>query len=439
MPKLKDENASEVKGATAAEKKEAPKSDYPTYEEYVAKYPAGPKGDRYKISEDGKTMYDISESLEGSLIIPEGVEVVKFGRNDSFEELTAIVMPDSVKEMRGSINCNYSEKLKAIRFSPNMKLSKEAFYSLKMEDLALPDGITVIPSDAFVYAEIKNLKLPSTLEFICPQAFRGCNLEEIIIPENVKVIFPDAFESNDKLKKVTFLSANTKVMKGAFDGCDELADEAALYEGRELGDFTYGQDELVYGDVEKKNWRGEVTDVRFELISIPEYYCGPLRIKDGVKAYPEISDYAGITELYIPDSIEENYPDIPVGVRKVRFPDTLGNIRLERKPNLTEFNWPSAAKELRISESPIVSLTIPEGIEEISVSDMPNLEEINLPESLTRLDLSRLPKLKSCTIPENVSEISNGTFSDCPLLEEIILPSNLKEVPYRFACGNWKG
>ncbi|MDE6026665.1 MAG: leucine-rich repeat domain-containing protein, partial [Muribaculaceae bacterium] len=264
-------------------------------------------------------------------------------------------------------------------------------------------------------------------------------LEEIIIPENVKVIFPDAFESNDKLKKVTFLSANTKVMKGAFDGCDELADEAALYEGRELGDFTYGQDELVYGDVEKKNWRGEVTDVRFELISIPEYYCGPLRIKDGVKAYPEISDYAGITELYIPDSIEENYPDIPVGVRKVRFPDTLGNIRLERKPNLTEFNWPSAAKELRISESPIVSLTIPEGIEEISVSDMPNLEEINLPESLTRLDLSRLPKLKSCTIPENVSEISNGTFSDCPLLEEIILPSNLKEVPYRFACGNWKG
>ncbi|MDE7440677.1 MAG: leucine-rich repeat domain-containing protein [Muribaculaceae bacterium] len=435
MPKLKEETGSDADITNSAKKTGAQKNDYPTYEECVAKYPAGPKGDRYKISEDGKTMYDISESLEGSLIVPEGIEVVKFGRNAWIEELTAIVMPDSVKEMRGYLHC--CEKLKAIRLSPNMKLSREAFGCLEMEEVTIPEGIAVIPSGAFEYSKLKRVKLPSTLEFICPQAFRGCNLEELVIPENVKVIFPGAFERNEELKKVTFLSDDTKVMKDAFEDCDELSDVDSLYAGRELGDFTFGEDELVYGDVEKKNWRGEVTDVCFELISIPEYYCGPLRIKDGVKEYPDITDYAGITELYIPDSVEDRYPEIPIGVRKVCFPDSLENVRLERMYNLVEFNWPSAAKELRISNSPIASLTIPERVESVYISDMPNLEEVNLPASLETLDISRLPKIKRCAIPESVTELGNGTFNDCPLLEEIILPASLKKVPYRFAIGAW--
>ncbi|MDE7376671.1 MAG: leucine-rich repeat domain-containing protein, partial [Muribaculaceae bacterium] len=412
---------------------ETPKGAYPTYEEFVAKYPAGPKGDRYKISEDGKRMYDISDSLEGSLVVPEGVEVVEFGDNDRIEGLTAIVMPDSVKEMRGWLNCNYSENLKAIRLSPNMKLSNEAFYSLTMEELVIPEGITLIPSEAFKNSNLKKVTLPSSLQFILPSAFERCELEEVVIPENVKVVFPHAFSSNSDLKKVTILSPDTIVMKGAFEDCDELPYEEVLYEGRELGDFTCGQDELVYGDVEEKNWRGEVKDVRFKLISIPEYYCGPLRLKDGVKDYPDIENYAGITELYIPDSVEERYPRIPVGVRKVRLPDSLEIVNLEKKANLVEFNWPTSAKEFRISEAPFESLIVPEGVEEVDIHYMPNLREIKLPKSVRKIDISHLPKLERCVIPENVDEISNGSFGDCPLIEEIILPANLKVVPYRFA------
>lgn len=429
MPPLKEAKPAE-EAATA--------SDYPTYEEYVAKYLVGPKGDRYKISEDGKTMYDISESLEGPLVVPEGVEIVKFDSNARIEGLTAIVMPDSVKEMKGWLNGSYCENLKDMRLAPGLKFGNSAFESLHMEELTLPDGIRMIPSDAFEYAELKRITLPASLEFILPGAFSRCSLEEVVVPANVKVIFSNAFERNDDLKKVTFLSPDTRVMKGAFTDCDSI-DEETICAERPLGDFTCGQDELMYGDVEQKNWRDEVTGIRRELVYIPAYYCGPLYIEEGTQAYGDIEDMAGITEIHIPDSIEENYPKIPVNVRKVRFPAHIKDINLTNRPCLEEFNWPASAKEIQISDAPIEKLVIPEGIERVSVDSMPQLSEISLPSSLEQVYVCRCPKLPKCELPAKPLELDNGCFSDCPALEEIIIPDGVGKIPYRFAVGGYAG
>ncbi|MBD5356123.1 MAG: leucine-rich repeat domain-containing protein [Bacteroides sp.] len=425
------------KAEKEVEKTEALQDSYPTYAECVAKYPVGPKGNRYKISEDGKKMYGISDSLEGPLVVPEGVEIVVFDINDRIEGMTAIIMPDSVKEMKGWLNCNYCENLKALRLAPGMKLPSEAFYCLKMENIELPQGISVIPSECFKNGSLKSVTLPSGLEFILPNAFDCCNLEEVVIPTSVKVIFSEAFINNSDLKKVTFLSPDTKVMPSAFDNCDKLENVEAIYESRPLGDETFGQGEEVYGEVEKKNWRDEVTDVSFELISVPEYYCGPLLIKEGAKAYPELDDFAGITELYIPDSIADKYPSIPINVRKVRFPDSLERIDLQRKASLREFNWPASAKIFYISQAPIATLSIPEGVTEVHINDMPELTELQLPSSLITLDLDKCPKLVRCDLPVNLCELSSGSFSGCTALEELSIPVNCTTIPRSCASGNW--
>lgn len=406
-----------------------PAGDYPTYSEAVALHKAGSKSDRYKLSDDGTIIYEISDSLEGPLIVPEGVEKVVFDRNDRIEEMTAIIMPDTVKEMKGYLNCNYCENLKYLRLSHSMKeIPQEAFYSLNMEELVIPEGVEVIGSGAFRYASIKSVSLPSTLKFILPGAFNRCNLEEIVIPAGVKAIFPEAFSGNSDLSRVTLLSDETIVMSGAFEDC-AIENEEELYASHPLGDRTFGMGEETYGDVEQRNWRDEVTGIRRELTYIPEYYCGPLRIAEGTEAYPDIEDYSGITELYLPDSITDKYFKITRNVTKVHVPSHVTYLRLMYLSKLEEFNIPEGVTEIKISKSPIQTLDIPEGVTEIDINDMPELKEIKLPSSLTNLSLQNCPKLEDFDIPTSVTEISNGFLTDCVSLKSVKIPDGITSVP----------
>lgn len=429
-----EDKSAECEGAGAA----VPAGDYPTYSEAVALHKAGSKSDRYKLSDDGTIIYEISDALEGPLIVPEGVEKVVFDRNDRIEEMTAIIMPDTVKEMKGYLNCNYCENLKYLRLSHSMKeIPQEAFYSLNMEELVIPEGVEVIGSGAFRYASIKRVSLPSTLKFILPGAFNRCDLEEIVIPAGVKAIFPEAFSGNSELSRVTLLSDETVVMSGAFEDC-AIENEEELYASHPLGDRTFGMGEETYGDVEQRNWRDEVTGIRRELTYIPEYYCGPLRIAEGTEAYPDIEDYSGITELYLPDSITDQYFKIPENVVKLHVPEHCTVLRLRNLKRLEEFNCPASVEEISISESPIRYLVIPEGVTEVTICDMPQLEEVKLPETLTNLDLQRCPELKSVQLPASLTKLQYGCLKACSMLKSIVIPETITEIPDGFANGCWR-
>lgn len=161
------------------------------------------------------------------------------------------------------------------------------------------------------------------------------------------MIFPGAFQTHT-LQKVTFEGAETKVMPDAF--------EEMNFPEREFTNETHGLDEVRY----------EVKDGKKDLAYLPPYYCGPLTIEEDTvlfagKTLADLRDYPGITELTVlPSSWQKLIDHLPQYLRKLTLPDYVTKLKLEGQKELLEFNFPTDATEIRISESPMLELDIPE-------------------------------------------------------------------------------
>ena len=414
-------------------------SNFPTYEECLEKYPAHLPADAYELSEDGKIMSNITEAIDGPLVIPDGVEVVDFGHQYRNDELTAFILPDSVKEMKGSFNGNFCEKLEFVRLSPNMSLPESAFYYCPLESIQIPNGMKVIPKAAFEGTKLKELILPESVEYIMKDAFRGLKkIEEIVIPNNVKIIMPGAFSHCENLKKATILSPDTIIFPEAFKYCEQLGEEIEkeLYEKHKVGDREIGADEVVYAE-EEKSICGKT--VRSKVLKyVPEYFCGELIIEEGTNKADykgaNLRDIEGITKLYIPDSMVEDIPSLPRHVEEVRFPESMEGLKeFERilyieSDSFVSFNFPKGLKKLKIWYAQLAELIVPESVNEVDLGHMPNLKKLVLPSSLEELSLSKLPLLEDLTIPEGVKELGYMFGDGCDNLKNVTLPDTLETI-----------
>ena len=410
-------------------------SDYPTYEECVAMYPPKKGGERYEISEDGKTLTP-SEALKGSLIVPEGVEILHldgFYRND---DITSLILPDSIKEIDGGFSCN---NLKFVRLSKNLKkLPARGFEGCPIEEIAIPEKLKIIPYKAFYETRLKTIKLPNCVEYILGFAFSSTDIEKIIIPESVKVVFDAAFSFCEKLKEVTILSKKTVVIPGAFSSCGEWDenydlipnfDTEKIYKDHELGNRIIGETDVIYEEI-----NGEKT-----LTYVPNYFCGKLKIEEGTRRCKALFPNT-ITELWMPDSIIfTDYID-SADLRKVRFPASFENYEdWQNKIDISSeklefFNFPKGLIDLQLSGTKISELVIPEGVKEVSLYNMPCLKKLNLPSTLETLNMNNCPELECLNIPDNVSTLGWRFAGNCEELEEVKLSNNIKDIPkYAFS------
>ena len=410
-----------------------------TYEECLKKYPGGLSAKKYSLSEDGKVMSKISQAIDGPLVVPEGVEIVDFEGPYCNEELTAFILPDSVKEMKGSINGCFCKRLEFMRLSLNMSLPKMAFADCPLKAVLIPEGIKIIPKEAFRDNEIIELRLSESLEFIMKDAFKNNKeLEEIVIPRNVKVIMPSAFEGCDELKKVTVISPETIIFPGAFRYCKELGEdvEKVLYEKHKVGDREIGADEVVYTEEECKICGKTV--ISKVLKYVPDYFCGELIIEEVTNKTDyngaNLRDIEGITKLYIPDSMVENIPNLPPHVKEVRFPDSMEGLKEFRRnlkvhsDSLVSFNFPKGLQKLNISNAQLTELKIPESVKEVEIHHMPKIKKLVLPSSLEKLYLSDLPSLTDLTIQRGVLRLGNGFGRQCDNLNNVTLPDTLETI-----------
>ena len=404
--------------------------EFPSYEECVAKYPAGKGGDRYKISEDGKTLTP-SEALRGSFIIPEGIEVLNMNGIYFNDDITAVIMPDSIKKIEGCLNCS---NLKFVRLSKNLEnLPKCAFRNCSIEEIAFPEKIKIIPKEAFSACKFKSITLPDSLEYICEASFSNTEIEQLVIPESVKVVCNNAFRYCENLKEVVILSKKTVVIPGAFERCghyDENYDFVSnfdadkIYKDHELGDKTIGESDIKYEEI-----NGEKT-----LTFVPDYFCGKLKIEEDTRRckahFPST-----ITELWMPDSIIFTDYIGSADLRKVRFPASFENYEnWQNKIDISSeklefFNFPKGLINLQLRETKISELDIPEGVKKVELRDMPYLKKLNLPSTLETCSIDNCPELECLNIPDNVSTLGNGFATNCEKLEEVKLPNNIKDIP----------
>ena len=114
-----------------------------SYEECVQRFQSE-RCDNFELSEDGKTISGL-DKIKGALIIPEGVEIIDCDEQLRNDKITAIIMPDSVREMTGEVNGAYTRNLSFVRLSSNLHIPDAAFYNCKIEEIIIPEGIKIIP------------------------------------------------------------------------------------------------------------------------------------------------------------------------------------------------------------------------------------------------------------------------------------------------------
>lgn len=90
--------------------------------------------------------------------------------------------------------------------------------------LDIPEGVTMINSDAFVDTNIDSIVIPEGVRYIGKSAFNSSKLTRIVFPSTLEIIDDYAFSNSSKLEKITFNEGLVQIGISAFSDCTKLSD-----------------------------------------------------------------------------------------------------------------------------------------------------------------------------------------------------------------------
>lgn len=215
----------------------------------------------YKLSDDGKTLLDVTDKKISEAVIPDGVTHIG---NEAFwfcRALQSIDIPDSITHI-GDRAFHWCEALQSIEVAegnqcfasidgvlfnkdltqiiryPQAKYSKKyiipnsvthigdgAFsWCQSLQSIDIPDSVTHIGDRAFGLCEaLRSIDIPNSVTYIGNRAFKECyKLQSIDIPNSVTHIGNKAFYYCKALQSIDIPNSVTHIGYEAFSGCKAL-------------------------------------------------------------------------------------------------------------------------------------------------------------------------------------------------------------------------
>ena len=153
------------------------------------------------VREIGSTAFGYDRWLNCELVIPEGVEEIKYQTFNECNQLTiAPRLPKSLK-----------------------KIGEHAFSMTRFDKLAFPDGLMEIGQGAFQDCGLSSVHLPNTCTSIGDMAFQlSQNIKEIVMPADLESIPFGLFSMCDGLETLTIHDNCRHVEEAAFMLCSNL-------------------------------------------------------------------------------------------------------------------------------------------------------------------------------------------------------------------------
>lgn len=155
------------------------------------------------VNKLGAYAFSDCESLSGTIIVPDGITVLKEHCFDGCHSLTCIMLPQGLTTIE-----DYAMKS-----------------CFKLTDVEIPETVTSIGSGLFQMCyELKDMAWPSAVTVIPEFALAGTSIEEFVIPETVTSMGNNVFQHCDKLKKVTIQAQLTEIPPATFRECEQLSE-----------------------------------------------------------------------------------------------------------------------------------------------------------------------------------------------------------------------
>ena len=261
-------------------------------------------------------------------------------------------------------------------------INDEAFYSCRMEEVVLPEGLDSIGEKAFGWcSSLSSLTLPNSLERIGFNAFYSCTkLKELTIPKNVR--------------NICYKSNNGTLGYGILEGCTALekltinCEESFVWTDQRLNSLK----EVTFGSNTKT-----ITDRAFSKLTTIE----KINFSEGVESIGESAFYSctGLTSLSLPTTLKSIGAGAFFGCESISSPIVL----------------PMNLKSLGSS----------------AFKNCTNLPAITLSEELEAIGdgtFCKCTAITELTIPQKVSVIGEEAFLGCTGLTTLSLNENLKSI-----------
>lgn len=258
-------------------------------------------------------------------------------------------------------------------------IGENAFKSMNIETVTLPEGLIAIGNNAFYLSSIKTVSLPSTLSSMGTGAFRECvNLTGVVLPDALKEIKEYAFVKCQKLKTVSLGKNTIKIEHGAFGGT--ALEELILPSTMKEIDYL-----AFYSCTQLKTVKIENAAVYLERLAFMS--CTSLENLDLGNA---------VTGFGAPAESSFSHNDNVFGW--VTFDD--GGGAFSHCSALTKVVIPASVTKL-----------------EKTFYNCSRLYDVTLPSTLTTIGSGTFEgcPIREITIPNNVTTIGNNAFRNCPL------------------------
>ena len=243
-----------------------------------------------KVSDDGKIV-DCEMSLQGAVVIPDGVTTIYDNAFENCSGIISIEIPESV-----------------------ITIGKKAFAGCSgLKSIILPNNIQSIGNSAFAgCTSLSSIEIPDGVTRIGERAFSGCtSLTSISIPSSITRIEEFVFENCISLTSISIPSTVTLIKLGAFCGCTSL-------------------DSIIFNNGAFKIERIDV--ISYLRLAQIDTSHGTIKIVDGA-----FSGCTSLTSIEIPESVTKVNGDVFLccsGLKEIHlmsktpivFPDALSDL-----------------------------------------------------------------------------------------------------------------
>lgn len=418
--------------------------------------------------------------------------VISIGDNafSHSSSINSVEIPSSIITIGAKAFCGTA--LTSVSIPNSVKsIGKEAFsYCKKMSSVNLPNSITLIEDRTFEYCfNLTSINVPSSVKYIGADAFNGCwSLKSITIPNSVTTIMGGAFSDCRTLKSVNIPNSIISIDNSTFEGCYALTNihipisvtsigssafqnsglisitipnsvtsigQYAFYNCKSLTTVKLGNAVNIIGECAFANSALTSVKIPNSVTTLGELAfnnCKDLTTVDIGNSVTSITprsfeECSGLVSLKIGNSVKTIGSSAFYGcnsLSSLTIPASVSTIernaffKCRSLTSLTIPNTVSFIDSYAFAYTGLTSVTLHDGESELKWGDYLDGMYIVFEgvETLDNLYIGRpfikevFPRdaLTTLTFGNNLSEISGGSWVNCPKLEKLTLGNSIKVI-----------